>query len=146
MEAVNSIEQETKAQHKNDVLRFVNGKLTNINKKRREKEKRLVENFLINDIHNQNEGLYQEYLKKHFESYLLVTSFSGEYICLKFYIHFKCEEERLLLFTKRGERNKKINREKTRKFPPFNCKGNKGILVQVKTSRTKKENFVSWRT
>ena len=38
MEVVNSVEQETKGQRKNDALRFVNGKLTNI-KKRREKEK-----------------------------------------------------------------------------------------------------------
>ena len=33
--------------------------------------KRLVENFLINDTHNLNEGLYQKYLKTHFESCLL---------------------------------------------------------------------------
>ena len=75
MEVVNSVEQETKVQRKNDALRFVNGKLTNI--KKGEKGKRVVENFLINDIHNLNEGLYQEYLKKHFESCLLVTSFGG---------------------------------------------------------------------
>ena len=77
MEVVNSVEKETKVQRKNDALRFVNGKLTNIKKEKESKGKRLVENILINDIHNLNEGLYQEYLKKHFESCLLVTSFSG---------------------------------------------------------------------
>ena len=77
MEVVNSVEKVTKVQRKNDALRFVNGKLTNINKKKERKEKRLVEIFLINDIYNLNEGLYQEYLKKHFESCLLVTSFGG---------------------------------------------------------------------
>ena len=90
-------------------MRFVDGKLTNIKKNERKerKGKRLVENFLINDTHNLNEGLYQEYQKKHFESCLLVTSFGGEYIYLKFHIHFKYEEERLLLFAKRGGRRKK---------------------------------------
>ena len=84
MEVVNSIEQETKVQRKkNDALRLVNGKLMNMKKKERKerKGKRLVEDSLINDIRNLNEGLYQEYLKKHFWSYLLVTSFGGEYIC-----------------------------------------------------------------
>ena len=108
MEVVNSVEQETKVQRKNDALRFVNGKLTIIKKERKERKgKRLVENFLINDTQNLNEGLCQEYLEKNFWSCLLVTSFGGEYICLKFYIHFKCEEERLLLFAKRGKRRKK---------------------------------------
>ena len=53
---------------KNVALRLVNGKLTNIKKKqtKERKGKRLVENFLTNDIRNLNEGLYQEYLKKHF--------------------------------------------------------------------------------
>ena len=107
MEAVNYVGQETKVQPKNDALRFVNGKLTNTKKKKERKWKTLVENFLINDIHKLNEGLYQEYLRRYFESCLLVTSFGGEYICLKFHIHFKCKEKILLLFTKRGERRKK---------------------------------------
>ena len=38
MEVVNSVEKEMKVQCKNDALRFIYGKLTNI-KKRREKEK-----------------------------------------------------------------------------------------------------------
>ena len=74
MEAVNSIEQETKAQRKrkNGALRLVNEKLTNIRKKERKKTtkerkgKRLVKTFLKNDIRNLNEGPYQEYPKKHF--------------------------------------------------------------------------------
>ena len=39
--------------------------------------------------------------------------------------------EETLLFAKKKEkeeRNKKINIEKARKFPPRNCKGNKGIM------------------
>ena len=76
MEVVNSVEQETKVQRKkrcdiikkkNDALRFVNGNLTNIKKKKKRgansneenliKRKRLVENFLVNDIHVVKENL-----------------------------------------------------------------------------------------
>ena len=61
MEVINSVEQETKVQRKkNDALRLVKGKLTNIKKERKDRKgKSLVENFLITDISNLNEGLYQ---------------------------------------------------------------------------------------
>ena len=71
------------------------------------KGKRLVKNFITNDICNLNKGLYQEYPKKHFWSCSLAASFGGKHICLKLYIHFKDEEERLLFFAKRRERKRK---------------------------------------
>ena len=53
---------------KKGALRLVNKKLTKIRKKitKERKGKRLVKNFITNDIRNLNKGPYQEYPKKHF--------------------------------------------------------------------------------
>ena len=92
------------------------------------KGKRLVKNFITNDIRNLNKGPYQEYPKKHFWSCSLAASFGGKHIRLKLYIHFKdiCSSQ------KEGEERKKISKqiwERTSSFPPFNCKGDKKIRV-----------------
>ena len=46
--------------------------------------------------------------------------------------------EETLLFARKKKEIRKY-REKARKFPPFNCKGNKESCFKFKTSRTKKE-------
>ena len=89
-------------------MQLVNKKSTNIRKKitKERKRERLVKNFITNNIRNLNKGPYQDYPKKHFCSCSLAASFGRKHICLKLYIHFKDEEERLLFFAKRRERKK----------------------------------------
>ena len=44
------------------------------------KKKRLVKNFITNNICDLNKGPYQEYSKKHFCSCSLAASFGGKHL------------------------------------------------------------------